>query len=113
MTTEVDVDGVRLPAGAQLLLLYGSGNRDDRHYPDPDRFDVTRNPVDHLSFGYGTHACAGQALARIEAQSVIAALARRVHRFDIGTPTRHLNNTVRGLESLPVLDVELRDRSGV
>jgi cytochrome P450 len=108
LMSEVEIDGVRIDAGSQVVLLYGSGNRDERQYPDPDRFDVLRNPVDHLSFGYGTHACAGQALARIEAHSVIAALARRVHRIEIGTPTRHLNNCVRGLEQLPVTGLRLR-----
>ncbi|MEV7043880.1 cytochrome P450 [Amycolatopsis sp. NPDC051061] len=107
-TRDVEIgDGVTIEEGAQVLVLYGSGNRDERHYPDPDRFDVGRNPADHLSFGYGTHACAGQALAKMEAQSIIGALAKRIHRFHIGTPTRHLNNTVRGLESLPVTAVDL------
>ena len=104
---DVEIDGTTIAAGSQVLLLYGSGNRDERHYADADRFDVTRNPVDHLSFGYGTHTCAGQALARIEAQSVIAALAKRVRRFHIGEPVRHLNNVVRGLERLPVNGLEL------
>jgi len=77
-------------------MLYGSGNRDERHYPDPDRFDASRNPTDHLTFGYGTHGCAGQALAKIEAHAVLRALASRVRRFEVGEPVRHLNNTVRG-----------------
>lgn len=101
-TREVEVDGVTLPEGAQVLLLFGSGNRDERHYPDPDRFDVTRAPVDHLAFGYGTHGCAGQSLARLEAHAVLGALLRRVRRIEIGTPHRHLNNSVRGFDSLPV-----------
>lgn len=102
-TRAVDIDGVTLPQGAKVLLLYGSGNRDERHYPEPDQFDVTRAPVDHLTFGYGTHACAGQALARLEAHAVLGALARRVRRIHIGTPHRHLNNAVRGFDSLPVI----------
>ncbi|MTD52996.1 cytochrome P450 [Amycolatopsis pithecellobii] len=106
-----DIDGVRIEADAQILLLYGSGNRDDRHFPDPDRFDVTRAPADHLAFGYGTHACAGQALARLEGQAVLAALARRVRRFHLGQPRRHLNNVVRGLESLPVTGTDRRETS--
>lgn len=106
-TREVDVDGVIVPEGAQMLLLYGSGNRDERHYPDPDRFDVTRAPVDHLTFGYGTHGCAGQALARLEAHAVLGALSRRVRRIHLGTPHRHLNNSVRGFGSLPVLGLDL------
>lgn len=107
VTREVDLDGVTLPQGAQVLLLYGSGNRDERHYPDPDRFDVTRAPVDHLTFGYGTHGCAGQSLARLEAHAVLGALARRVHRIHIGTPHRHLNNSVRGFDALPVTGCDI------
>lgn len=103
---DTTIDGIAVPAGAQLLMLYGSGNRDERHYPDPDRFNAARNPMDHLTFGYGTHGCAGQALAKIEAHAVLRALASRVRRFEVGEPVRHLNNTVRGLSSLPVLALE-------
>ncbi|MEZ0053809.1 cytochrome P450 [Mycobacterium sp. MAA66] len=105
-TRDVTVDGVHIPGGAQVLMLYGSGNRDDRHYTDPDRFDVTRDPVDHLTFGYGTHSCAGQALAKLEAHAVLRALTKRVRRFEIGEPRRHLNNVIRGLEALPVTGFE-------
>lgn len=107
LTKDCSVDNVHLAAGSQVCVLYGSGNRDDRHYAEPDRFDVTRDASDHLSFGYGTHSCAGQALARMEAQSVVTALAKRVRRFHIGEPTRHLNNVVRSLEALPVTGLDL------
>lgn len=112
-TKDTTIDGVPVPAGAQLLMLYGSGNRDKRHYPDPDRFDASRDPADHLTFGYGTHGCAGQALAKIEAHAVLRALASRVRRFEVGEPVRHLNNTVRGLSSLPVLSVERHQQDPV
>ncbi|WP_433502849.1 cytochrome P450 [Pseudonocardia halophobica] len=108
VTEDVEIDGVPVRSGCQVLLLYGSGNRDERRYPEPDRFDVNRNPVDHLAFGYGTHACAGQALARLEAHAVLMALATRVRRFRVGEPVRHLNNVVRGLERLPVDGLVLR-----
>ncbi|GAA1287782.1 cytochrome P450 [Streptomyces javensis] len=107
VTAEVEVGHVRIREGERIVVLYGSGNRDDRHYSDPDRFDVSRRPGDHLSFGYGVHACAGQGLARMEAEALLSALAARVKRFRIGTPVRHLNNVVRGLESLPVEGVEV------
>jgi cytochrome P450 len=104
-TTVGDVD---LPAGAKVLMLYGAANRDHRHYPDPDTFDIARNPVDHLSFGYGIHSCVGQGLARVEIHSMFEALADRVEVFDIddpemlARPPRHLNNLIRSIESLPV-----------
>ncbi|MDI9939215.1 cytochrome P450 [Rhodococcus sp. IEGM 1351] len=107
LTREVTIDDVHLPAGARVVLLYGSGNRDERHYPNPDSFDIHRNPVDHLTFGYGTHTCAGQALAKIEAHAILRALATRVRRIHIGDPKRHYNNVIRGLESLPVVHLDL------
>lgn len=63
---------------------------------------MAREAADHLAFGYGIHGCAGQGLARLEAHGIFAALARRVEHFEAGEPVRKLNNTVRGLGSLPV-----------
>ncbi|GHH30373.1 hypothetical protein GCM10018780_89710 [Streptomyces lanatus] len=83
-TKDVDVDGVTVPAGAQIASLFGASNRDPRHHENPDAFLVERNPVDHLSFGYGPHGCAGQGLARLEAHAVIEVLSRRVRRLVIG-----------------------------
>ncbi|MDF6045447.1 cytochrome P450 [Streptomyces sp. JH14] len=104
-TTDVDIDGVTVPAGAQIAILFGAGNRDARHYENPDDFLVARNPVDHLSFGYGPHGCAGQGLARLEAHAVIDALARHVERLVVGPETRVPSNTTRSIEKLPVLEV--------
>lgn len=99
---EFTVDGMSLPAGTRVLLLYGSANRDERQYPDPDRFDVRRGAVDHLTFGYGIHGCAGQGLARLEGHAVLTALAQRVERFEVtGAPSRKLNNCTRALSGLP------------
>lgn len=103
VTRPVTIDGVDLDAGDRVMMLFGAANRDDRKYEDPDRFDVARNPVDHVAFGGGIHACAGQGLARIEGPAVLAALARRVQRLELaGPPVRHYNNAVRGLGQLPV-----------
>jgi cytochrome P450 len=103
-TREVDRgDGVVLPEGARVLHSYGAANRDGRQYPDPDRFDVTRNPLTHLAFGVGAHACVGQSLARLEADAVFNALARRVRTIEpAGEPTRALNNVTRGFASVPL-----------
>ena len=102
VTRNHEMDGVALPEGSQVILLFGSANRDERKWTDPERFDISRNPVDHLAFGYGVHRCAGQGLARIEFSAVLHHLARRVQRFEAEDPERHLNNVVRGLSSLPV-----------
>jgi cytochrome P450 len=102
-TTDVDLEGVRIPAGVRVATLFGSANRDPRKWPDPDRFLVDRAPMDHVGFGYGAHGCAGQGLARIEAHALLSALLDRVETIRLdGPPQRHLNNVVRGLSSLPV-----------
>lgn len=104
-TVDVEIDGAPIPAGAQVAVLFGAGNRDPRHFEDPDTFSVERNPVDHLSFGYGPHGCAGQGLARLEAHAVIEALSRRVKRLVVGAEVRIPGNITRSIEELPVLEV--------
>ncbi len=105
VTRDVEIDGTVVPAGSQVAILFGAGNRDPRHYDNPDAFLVERNPVDHLSFGYGPHGCAGQGLARLEAHAVIGALARRVQRLVVGPETRVPSNITRSIDELPVIKV--------
>jgi cytochrome P450 len=105
VTRDVEVDGIVVPSGSQVAILFGAGNRDPRHYDTPDAFLVERNPVDHLSFGYGPHGCAGQGLARLEAHAVIGALARRVERLVTGQETRVASNITRSIDQLPVTEV--------
>jgi len=101
-TRDVEIDGVTIPAGAQVGILFGAGNRDPRHYGNPDTFDVRRNPVDHLSFGYGPHGCAGQGLAKLEAHAIIEALARRVKSLTVSNEVREPSNITRSFELLQV-----------
>lgn len=105
VTKDVTIEGATVPAGSQVAILFGAGNHDPRHYEDPDAFLVERNPVDHLSFGYGPHGCAGQGLARLEAHAVIEALGTRVQRLTVGEEVRVASNTTRSIEKLPVLEV--------
>ncbi|WP_406214097.1 cytochrome P450 [Streptomyces decoyicus] len=65
---DIEVAGVTIPQGAPLILLLASGNRDPLRFPDPDRFDPTRDDHQHLGFGSGVHSCFGAPLARLEAQ---------------------------------------------
>ncbi|MGO4494025.1 cytochrome P450, partial [Arthrobacter sp. 2YAF22_2] len=104
-TRDVEIEGVVIPAGAQVGILFGAGNRDPRHYENPDSFDVLRNPVDHLSFGYGPHGCAGQGLAKLEAHAIIEALARRVESLTLGDEVREPSNITRSIERLEVVKV--------
>jgi cytochrome P450 len=97
------VSGATIPADAKVLVMFGSANRDERKYPDPDTFDVARNPIDHLSFGFGVHRCAGASLAGLEIEAILGALVRRVETIEIvGEPVRALNNATRGIQGLPV-----------
>lgn len=99
---EVDLGGVLVQPGTHLMVSYGSANRDERQWDRPDEFDIQRDNVRQLAFGYGIHACIGQGLARLEGHAILAALARRVERFEVGEATPFLNNLVHGLNSLPV-----------
>ncbi len=102
-TRDTEIDGTSIAAGDRVVLLFASANRDERRYPQADRFELDRNPLDHVAFGYGIHVCVGAGLARIEGPAVLAALARHVERLELsGPPRRHLNNVIRGLASLPV-----------
>lgn len=103
VTRDTEIGGAPVAAGDRVVILYGSANRDDRKYERPDEFDVTRNPLDHVAFGYGIHVCLGAGLSRIEVPAILESLARSVERIELaGEPRRHLNNVIRGLESLPV-----------
>ena len=98
---EYDAGGIPIPKGDRVLILYGAANRDERRYPDPDRFDVTRDARDHVAFGYGVHRCAGGFLAQLEMESLLRALATRVRRIEVGEPTWLASNVLRGYASFP------------
>ncbi|MGH9091433.1 MAG: cytochrome P450 [Acidimicrobiales bacterium] len=82
-TREATYGGVTVPAGQPTLLVTGSATHDERHYPDPDRFDIGRTPGLALGFGYGIHSCLGAALARLESRVAIEELARRWPSFEV------------------------------
>jgi cytochrome P450 len=89
--------------GRKVLLFLGAANRDPRRWEQPDGYDITRRAAGHVGFGTGIHGCVGAVLARLEAEVVLSALARKVARIEIvGTPRRRHNNTLRGLASLPM-----------
>jgi len=92
-----------VPAGARVLVIYSSANRDEREWTEPDTFDVRRDANRQLGFGHGTHACAGQGLARVEMQAILAALMRQVDRIELaGEPAWGLNNIIRCYKRLPL-----------
>jgi cytochrome P450 len=100
---EVEVAGVRIPAGEKVLLFLGAANRDPRRWTNPDSFEIRRNASGHVGFGMGIHRCVGQTVARVEAEIVLTALGRRLERIELtGQPQRKPNNTLRAWSSLPV-----------
>jgi hypothetical protein len=102
-TCDVRVGDQIVPDGKKILMFLGSANRDPRRWDDPDRFDLSRDPSGHVGFGMGIHQCAGQHVARLEAEALLAALARRVRTIEPAGPTeRHHNNTLRAWGSIPV-----------
>ena len=101
-TRTTELAGATLPEGARVAVLFGSANRDERRFPDPDRFDVTRNPTDHLSFGRGIHRCVGAGLAQEEMKAVLTALADRLSALVVHDRAWRRNNALHGLERLDV-----------
>ena len=92
-----------VPDGKKILMFLGAANRDPRRWTDPDTFDLSRDPSGHVGFGMGIHQCVGQHVARLEAEALLTALARRVKSFEVaGTVRHHHNNTLRAWASLPV-----------
>jgi cytochrome P450 len=86
------------------VLLNASANRDERHFPDPDTFDVSRRVQRHLSFGYGLHFCLGAHLARLEARVALEELLLRFPDWEVDwdNAVQARTSTVRGWEKLPV-----------
>ncbi|WP_432181542.1 cytochrome P450 [Streptomyces sp. NBC_00063] len=102
-TTDVEIAGTAVAQGTKILMFLGAANRDPRRWNDPDRFDLARDPSGHVGFGMGLHQCVGQHVARLEAEALLTALARRVESIELTTsPRRHANNTLRAWASLPV-----------
>jgi cytochrome P450 len=104
LTRDVKIYDTPIPKGEQLLLLFASANRDDRRIPDPERFDVTRDPNPHLAFGFGAHYCLGANLARLEARVAFEELLARFPNYTM-TETRVerlKSGPVRGALRLPV-----------
>jgi cytochrome P450 len=100
---DIDIHGTVVPRGAKMALLNGSADRDERHFPQPDRYDVRRTIDRHLAFGYGIHFCIGAALARLEGRVAIAETLKRFPRWEIDESRveRIHTTTVRGYTKVP------------
>jgi cytochrome P450 len=102
---DVEHHGQVIPEGSVMVLLNGSANRDERHFPDGERFDIHREAGHHLSFGYGLHFCLGAALARLEGRVALDEVLQRWPDWEVdySNAEQAHTSTVRGWESLPVL----------
>ena len=102
-TEDTRIGDVEIPQGRQIMVHWGAANRDPRKYDHPKTFDIQRNALDHLGFGFGIHGCVGQGLARLEVSLLIQKFLERVERFElVGDVQRRANPIVRSLESVPV-----------
>ena len=104
VTQDVEHYGRIVPAGSIMLLLTASANRDDRKFPDGDRFDIHRSIDHHLAFGYGVHFCLGAALARLEGRVALEEVLKRFPSWEVDwdNAVQAHTSTVRGWERLPV-----------
>jgi cytochrome P450 family 142 subfamily A polypeptide 1 len=101
-TADCEIGGAKIKAGQQLVLMYGSANRDPAHFEDPERLDVTRKPNEHIAFGLGTHFCLGAGLARLEIKVFFEEFVRRVSELRLspnGSVVEMPNAFVYGLRS--------------
>jgi cytochrome P450 len=103
-TRPVELHGTTMPAGAKVLLLLGSGNRDPREFERPDEFDVRRPNARILALGHGAHVCLGAAVVRLEARIALEEFLARYPRYDVderGVDYMHSGN-VQGPVRVPV-----------
>lgn len=105
-TSDVEVRGVTIPAGADVLMSYISTNRDEDVFDDAFRFDVTREPNPHQAFGFGPHLCLGASLARLELRTIYAEVLGRLRGLrladDAFVPEHSHSSFVRGIRTLPI-----------
>ncbi|UUO01905.1 cytochrome P450 [Mycolicibacterium novocastrense] len=104
-TEDVQFQGRTVPAGSALLMMLASANRDERHFADPDRFDIHRKPGGHLTFGRGAHFCVGAPLARLEGRIALEEVLKRWPEWDIDLENarRSESSTVRGWDTMPAV----------
>jgi cytochrome P450 len=89
-TEDVTLHDVTIPAGSRVMLIWGSANHDDREFPEPERFDVTRAMTRHLAFGHGAHYCLGANLARLEARVAFEEWHARFPTYHLAAPPQRI-----------------------
>ena len=102
LASDYTLDGVDMPAGSRVMMVFASANRDPARFEQPDRFHVHRAERDHVGFGHGIHMCVGMNLARMEMGALLRAMIPKVERIQAGEPIVALNNTIRSYVELPL-----------
>lgn len=102
-TADTEIRGQEIKKGDKVTLWYASANRDEDLFDDPDRFDVTRSPNDHLAFGMGEHFCLGVHLAKLEIRVMFEHLLRRMPDIEIAGDIEYLrSHFIDGVKHMPV-----------
>jgi cholest-4-en-3-one 26-monooxygenase len=100
---DTEIRGVKIPAGDKIIMWYPAVNRDEDVFENPDAFDITRSPNDHLSFGIGEHFCLGANLARMELRKIFGGLMRRLPDIELAAEPRRLRSTfINGVKEMQV-----------
>jgi cholest-4-en-3-one 26-monooxygenase len=102
-TRATEIAGHPISENDKVAIYYASANRDERVFREPQRFDVTRQPNEHLGFGFGAHYCLGSNLARLEIRALLAEVLRHLPSIELDGPVRRLrSHALNGIVSMPV-----------
>jgi hypothetical protein len=102
-TCEVEIEGIKVPAGQRVGLMFAAANRDPRAWPDPDRYLISRDLKKQVGWGYGVHACVGRAFAQLEAHTLLTEILRQIGRIEMaGEPEPWMTTIGHGPAKLPI-----------
>jgi cytochrome P450 len=114
VTQDTEIRGVPIPAGDKVSVWYISANRDEDVFDEPFKFDVRRDPNEHIAFGHGHHFCLGFNLARLEIKVLLEEMTKRVTKVEsIGDISRLRSNFIAGIKHLPIRFADVRQPAGV
>lgn len=103
VTRDIKIHGQKLLSGEEVSLVWGSGNHDERHFPDPERFDIKREDNRHLSLGHGVHFCMGSKLARLEGRVAFETLLERLPDYALAREPQWLPSSwARAYQAVPI-----------